>query len=296
MKIVLTGGSGFIGSFLRKFWQNQDLVVLRRPTSSLPSSHPIWDPPSGEFPYQEVEGADLWVHLSGESIEGRWTRAKKERLFQSRVETSRFLVNCLLQLESPPKLVATASAIGYYGKCREEELDELSPAGEGFLASLCQSWEKVWTPFWEKGNRVIFCRFGIVLHPSGGALKRMLLPFRLGLGGPLGSGGQWMSWIHIQDVAKALEFCLETPHITGAVNFTSPHPVTNREFSQTLAKVLKRPAFCRVPPFLLKLLFGREMVEETVLSSLKVVPKKLLEAGFSFSFPKLQEALEDLLR
>ena len=258
------------------------------------------------IPPQLVSGFDAVVHLSGETVAGRWTESKKRRIRDSRVISTRNLANALAAAENPPLTFLCASAIGYYGNRGDELLTEESASGQGFLAELSREWEQSTDLAAQAGIRVANLRLGIVLSRHGGAMKQMLLPFRLGLGGRIGSGRQWFSWIHIDDLVAAVlhimdlgappsQGGLSPGQISGAVNMVAPNPVTNSEFTKALAKMLKRPALFPVPPTALKLLFG-EFANEGLLSSARVVPQKLAEHGFAFRYPELNAALKHLLR
>jgi hypothetical protein len=255
-----------------------------------------WDPEQG-FEASELgalEGVDAVVHLAGESIAKRWSARQKERILSSRVLGSRTLVEGLKKLQRRPPVLVAASAVGYYGNRLDEELDETSPPGSGFLAETCKAWEAETRRATDAGIRVAQLRFGIVLSSKGGALGKMLLPFKLGLGGPVGSGRQWMSWVHIDDVVGAIRFALERAELKGPVNVTAPQPARNGDFSRTLGKVLKRPAFLPAPGFALKIVFG-EMADALLLEGQKVLPRALAKAGYAFKFSELEPALADIM-
>jgi uncharacterized protein (TIGR01777 family) len=243
---------------------------------------------------------DAVIHLSGESVAGLWTASKKQRIRDSRIITSGHLSQALAKAERKPAIFLGASAIGYYGNRGDELLTEKSPPGDGFLSEVCREWESATGPASKAGIPTIHLRTGIVLSRDGGALKPMLLPFRLGLGGRLGHGRQWWNWIHIQDYVAAIQHILQiqrataAPFLNGPVNLVSPNPVTNVEFTATLADTLERPALLPVPAFALKLVFG-EFAEEGMLASARVVPEKLLASGFRFRYPDLKLALAELL-
>jgi uncharacterized protein len=242
-----------------------------------------------------VEGFDHVVHLAGENIAaGRWTPARKAVLRDSRIQGTRLLAETLAGLRHPPRVFVSASAIGYYGNRGDEVMHEESPRGIGFLPDLCQEWESAAGPMSASGIRVVHPRFGIVLSPAGGALGRMLTPFKLGVGGVVGSGKQWMSWISLKDAASALAYCLENDSLRGPVNLVAPQAVTNRDFTRILGRVLKRPAVLPAPAFALRLALG-EMADDLLLSSLRVEPSRLLAAGYPFLYPGLESALRHLL-
>lgn len=247
-----------------------------------------------EVPAQLVSGFDVVVHLSGESVAGRWTQEKKRRIRDSRVVSTDHLAQALAKAEGKPGILICASAIGYYGNRGEETLTEESLSGDGFFPEVCREWEFVTEIASGAGIRTVNLRTGIVLSARGGALKQMLLPFRLGLGGKIGNGYQWWSWIHIDDFVAAVQWLVQHTQISGPVNMTAPNPVTNAEFTKTLAGVLKRPAVLAVPAFAAWLAFG-EFAEEGLLASARVEPKKLVEGGFDFKYPELATALQNLL-
>jgi uncharacterized protein len=246
------------------------------------------------IPSELVSGFDAIIHLSGESIAGRWTAAKKARIRDSRVVSTKNLSDALAKSERPPKTFLCASAIGYYGNRGDEILTEESPSGTGFLSEVCGEWEAATHPAANAAIRTVNLRTGLVLSPDGGALTQMLLPFRLGLGGRIGSGCQWWSWIHIEDFVAAVHHILHDNSLRGPVNMTSPNPVTNVEFTRTLAAVLRRPAILPVPAFAARLAFG-ELADEGLLASARVEPRGLITGGFEFKFPQLGSALQDLL-
>jgi uncharacterized protein (TIGR01777 family) len=242
-----------------------------------------------------LEDMDAVVHLAGENIaSGRWTAERKRRIRDSRVRGTRLLADSLARLKEPPKVLVCASAIGYYGNRPEETVNEDSSSGSGFLPEVCREWEKATKPAEESGIRVVGTRFGIVLSPSGGALAKMLLPFRLGAGGKIGSGQQYMSWISLDDAIGAIDHALVTESLAGAVNVVAPRPVTNSEFTKTLGQVLRRPTLFPMPAIAARLLLG-EMAEELLLASIRVEPARLLATGYKFRHPDLEGALRQLL-
>jgi uncharacterized protein (TIGR01777 family) len=230
------------------------------------------------------------IHLAGEPIIGRWSKAKKRRILESRVVSTKLLAEIFARVERPPTVFLSASAVGYYGDRGEEYLTEKSAAGEGFLASVCTAWEGGSKILEQRGIRVVHTRFGAVIGRNGGILKKMLLPFKLGLGCTLGTGKQWMSWIALKDLTRAIAFCIETPSIEGPVNCVSPNPIRQREFAKCLAASLSRPLFFRIPAWFLRTILG-QMGDEVLLASQRVSPEKLHQKHFSFQAPTLEEAI-----
>ncbi|NOY05419.1 MAG: TIGR01777 family protein [Chlorobi bacterium] len=297
MKVLVSGSTGLIGSALVSLLRSKGYEVIRLVREkSLPDENATyWDIPSGHIETKELEGMDAVVHLTGANLSaGRWTEKRKAAFHESRVRATRVLSDALAGLERPPGVFISASAIGYYGNRGSEKLSEDSPSGTGFLAELCRQWEDATNPAKAKGIRVVTARIGVVLSPRGGALKKLLPFFRLGLGGKMGGGAQYMSWISIHDLVRAFQYCLSHEDLCGLVNFVAPNPVTNAEFTRALATACRRPALLPVPGWVLKLMFG-EMAEETILSSARVLPEKLRASGFDFHFPELQKALRHLL-
>ncbi|HET6371526.1 MAG TPA: TIGR01777 family oxidoreductase [Nitrospiria bacterium] len=295
MKIVISGSSGLIGKAVISALTSQgdDVMRLTRPQSG--SGEVQWDPARGEIDRAALEGSDVVIHLAGESIaSGRWTKAKKERIYRSRVDGTRLLVQTLLQLERPPKTLLCASAIGFYGERGSEPMTEENGSGSFFISGLCRDWEEAARPALDAGIRVVNLRFGIVLSAADGALAKMLLPFRLGLGGKIGSGGQYMSWVSIDDVVGVIQHAIKTETLSGPVNVVAPEPVTNEDFTKTLGRVLGRPTFFPIPAFAARLAFG-EMADELLLASTRVEPLKLQKSGYPFRHPRLEGALRALL-
>jgi uncharacterized protein len=253
----------------------------------------IWHATATDPPEESLESADAVIHLLGEPVGQRWTPAIKKRILATRIDGTRRLVKTLARLEKKPKVLVSASAVGIYGSRGEEMLTERSKSGEGFLADVCTAWEKEADAATLLGIRVVKLRMGMVLSPEGGALSRILLPFRVFLGGTLGKGRQWTSWIHVEDLLDLMLFVIEKPGVAGVVNATAPEPVTNAEFTRTLANVLHRPALFPVPEIALKLLFGEGA--EVALGSQRVIPEAATKAGFHFRHPKLEGALKNLL-
>jgi uncharacterized protein (TIGR01777 family) len=254
-----------------------------------------WNPAARSIGTPALEGLDAVVHLAGDNIaSGRWTAAKKASIRNSRVQGTTVLCEALAQLVKPPNVLLSASAIGYYGDRGETILREESPPGRGFLAEVCQAWEAATAPAAQRGIRVVHLRFGMVLSPAGGALAKMLTPFRLGLGGVIGTGKQYMSWIALDDVLGAIHHALNTEALQGPVNVVAPSAVTNREFTMTLGKVLRRPTRFPLPAFAARLMFG-EMADALLLASTRVVPARLVASEYTFRHAALAEALQHLL-
>ncbi|MCF8034338.1 MAG: TIGR01777 family oxidoreductase [Desulfarculaceae bacterium] len=301
MKVLVTGGSGFVGTTLcaRLLEAGHEVSVLTRSQKGaerLPQGvAPLLGDPTAQGPWQDQAAAhDAFVNLAGASIFNRWSMEYKALIRSSRILTTRNLVQAMGRRPegSAPAVLVSASAVGYYGPRGDEELSEDDQPGSDFLASVCMDWEGEALQARDLGARVVCARFGIVLGTGGGALGQMLPLFRLGLGGPLGSGQQWFSWIHQQDLVGALIFCLEKD-MSGPANCCAPAPVTNRELAASLGRVLHRPAFLPAPGFAIKLAMGE--MGSMVLTGQRVLPQALLRAGFSFQFPELEGALRDLL-
>ncbi|MDB6147453.1 MAG: epimerase [Spartobacteria bacterium] len=300
MKIAITGGTGLIGSELTKslIREGHQLTSLVREAKLSPDDPTIfvrWDIERGEIESpSKLEAHDAVIHLAGESVaEGRWTEEKKRRIHDSRVKGTRLLVETLVRLKQPPKILLSASAIGFYGADRSDEiLTEESSPGADFLAGVSREWEAGALRAKDFGARVVLLRTGIVLSPDGGALRKMLPLFKMGIGGKLGSGRQFMSWIALKDEIAAIRFALVNETVGDAINLTAPHPVTNAEFTETIGRVLSRPTFLRVPPFALRLALGE--MAATALGSLRVLPKRLEAAGYQFEFTELENALRQM--
>jgi len=296
MKVVVSGSTGLIGSALVTFLRAQGLEVSRLVRVREDTEDAVWwDPVAEEIEQTKLEGLDAVVHLAGENIAGRWTADKKRRIRESRLQGTRFLRNTLTQLEKPPQVFVSASAIGYYGDRGDEVLTEESEPGTGFLADLCREWEATTVPATQKGMRVVNPRFGVVLSARGGALAKMLPAFKLGVGGVVGSGRQYWSWIALDDAVGAVHHILKTESLKGPVNVCSPNSVTNREFTQILAEVLGRPAILPMPGLAARLALG-EMASALLLASARVQPTKLLNSGYEFRYPDLKSALRHVLK
>jgi uncharacterized protein len=295
--LVITGGSGLIGQALTRRFEVDGHRVSRVVRSPVRQGDIPWDPVSGQLDPAALEGAHAVVHLAGENLGTRWTKAIKNRIRQSRVQGTRLLSTTLAGLQRPPSVLVSASAIGIYGDQVNRVLDETSPPGDparDFLVSVCLEWEAATEAARAAGIRVVPARFGVVLSDRGGALGKQLLPFRLGLGGRLGSGSQWVSWICIDDTVGAIRHIIANPALDGPVNVTAPTPVINREFTETLGKVLGRPTVIRVPAAALRLAFG-EMAEHTLLSSARVLPTRLVQSGYRFEYPNLEGTFRHVL-
>jgi uncharacterized protein (TIGR01777 family) len=293
-KILVSGSSGLIGAALVPALQSNGYEVVRLVRGASASGRVGWDPAQPLAP-ESVSGFEVIIHLAGESIVGRWTEAKKRRIRESRVQGTRALAAALAKAPQPPRLLISASAIGYYGNRGEETLREDSSSGDGFLPEVCREWEAAAEPASKAGIRAVQMRFGVVLSAVGGALQKMLLPFRMGVGGKVGNGRQWMSWIAIDDLVGAIQHVIKTDTLQGPVNGVGPGPVRNAEFTKTLASVLSRPAIFPMPGFAARLAFG-QMADELLLASQRVEPAKLMASGYVFQKPDLSTALEDILK
>lgn len=296
-RVLLSGSSGLIGSALIASLKSAGARIARLArTSTTPGTTDEerirWDPLQ-PIPPEAVSGFDAVIHLAGESIVGRWTESKKVRLRESRIPTTANLARALAQAKIKPHIFISASAIGYYGNRGDEVLTEESSPGRGFAADMTQEWEQASFPAAHAGIRALQLRTGLVMAKSGGALHKMLPAFKLGLGGKLGDGQQWMSWIDLRDVVGAIQHILRSDLLHGPVNLVAPRPVTNEEFSKTLGSVLSRPAMLPVPAFAARLAFG-EMADELLLASQRVEPAKLISSGYPFRFPTLKQSLESL--
>jgi uncharacterized protein (TIGR01777 family) len=290
--IAITGATGLIGSALV-----DDLTaaghsvrrLVRRAGQRRPGDV-LWDPAAGRLDPHALERVDAVVHLAGEPIAQRWTAAAKRRIRESRVRGTELLAGTIASLAQPPRVLVSGSAMGIYGDRGDEELDETSAPGRDFLAEVATAWEAAAEPAAGAGVRVVRLRTALVLSPRGGALAKLLPPFRMGVGGRLGSGRQWVSWIGLDDAVGAIRHAIGTELLAGPVNLAAPAPVTNAEFTETLARVLRRPAIVPMPAFALRLMFG-EMGEATLLSSQRMRPRRLLDSGYRFLYPALEPAL-----
>ncbi|MCA8964360.1 MAG: TIGR01777 family protein [Planctomycetes bacterium] len=296
MRIAITGASGFVGGALTAQLRAQGIAVVPLVrTANPPEGSSTWDPRGGSLDERHLGAVDAVVHLAGENVAGgRWSRARKQRIRDSRGPATAALCQGLLRLQQPPKVLVCASATGIYGDRGEELLDEGSAPGEGFLPEVARDWEAATRAASDAGIRVVNLRIGMVLDPTGGALGKMLLPFKLGLGGRLGNGRQWISWITRNDLVRAIEFALLTETLRGPALATTPRPVTNREFTAALGAALRRPTWFPAPATALRLLLG-EMADALLLSSQRCRPGALTAAGFKFEQPEVREALVGML-
>jgi uncharacterized protein (TIGR01777 family) len=295
MKILISGSSGLIGSHLVPALKKEGYQVIKliRASSGLVSGEVAWDIHRGILYDHDLEGIDAVIHLAGENLLGRWTEEKKRKILDSRITGTHFLCQQFAQLKKPPKIWLNASAIGCYGDRGDEFLTEESSMGEGFLAEVCKKWERATYPLLNKEISVAYLRFGIVLSKKGGMLKQILPLFKMGFGGIIGLGHQYLSWILLDDLIQAILYLIKNP-VRGPVNMVSPNPVTNEFFTSILGEVLNRPTAIRIPSFLIRLLYG-EMGKELLLGSQRVLPKRLQELGFAFDYPNLEEGLRSLL-
>lgn len=296
MKVLVTGASGLVGSELVPFLAKQGHEVYRLTHSKPHEATDIaWDPMRNQIPKGRIDGVDVVIHLAGENIAGkRWTDAYKQLLRQSRVDVTKLLCETLAKLDHPPKTLICASAVGFYGDRGGDWLNETSAPGAGFLPDLCRDWEAACQPARDCGIRVANLRTGVVLSAKGGALAKMLTPFKLGTGGVLGTGNQYMSWISIDDMLGAIDYCINHETLTGPINLTTPCPVTNYDFTKTLGTVLGRPTIVPLPALAVSLIFG-EMGNALLLASARVMPNRLCESGYQFLYPTIEPALKHLL-
>ena len=288
MRIGVTGASGLLGTALVPALRGAGHAVLR--IGRGPDSDVRWTPATGQLDAAECEGIDAFVHLAGANVGQRWTPGHRREIRDSRVTGTALLARTAAALASQPRVLVSASAVGIYGDAGNAVCDESTPAGHDYLAEVCQAWESSAGAAREAGIRTVHLRFGVLLSRHGGALGKMLPVFRLGAGGRVGDGRQWMSWLSMDDAVGIVNFALDAHALSGAVNATAPSPVTNAEFTETLARVVHRPALFPVPAVALKLLFG-EMAQATLLAGQRVVPRRLLSAGYSFRHATLEPAL-----
>ena len=296
-RFLLCGGSGLIGTALPALWSTRrvEAVHLSRRSHVQGVQAVQWNPTMGDLPTESVDGFDGVLHLAGESIaSGRWTRARKERIRASRVQGTALLANRLAAAQERPRTLVCASAIGYYGDRGADVVNEESAAGTGFLADVAQEWEAAAQPARDAGIRVVHLRLGVVLSSSGGPLALMLPPFKFGLGGPIGSGDQYLSWVTLRDVVRSIDHVLNDDGLSGAINVVAPTPVSQRQFAASLGRVLRRPTVLPLPSWAVSLLLG-EMGRELLLASTRVEPTRLKASGYAFEHDDLDTALRDLL-
>ncbi len=292
MKILITGASGLVGTELQKSFAEKGYEMLLASRSEPKNETYVrWSIEEGFAEPEKLEGIDAVVHLAGENVSGlRWSDEKKKAIRDSRVLGTRNVVDAISKLKNKPKVFVASSAIGFYGERGDEEVNESSAVGSGFLSDVSKEWEAESRRAEDAGIRTVLLRTGIVLSKDGGALGTMLTPFKLGVGGVVGNGKQWMSWISMEDEIAIINFVIENENIRGAVNAVSPNPVTNQEFTKALGEVLYRPTFLPLPEFAVSMVFG-EMGDALLLASTKVLPKRLMDAGFEFKYPDLKPAL-----
>ena len=295
--VLITGAAGFVGTYLTEFLidRGYDVIILSRSAKGNKGNVAYWNPERGEIDIDALQDLDAAVHLAAENIAGRWTDHKKTRIDNSRVLGTKLLSESLASLNKKPEVLISASAIGIYGNRGDEILTEASSHGQGFLADVGVKWEEATKIAKEAGIRACNVRIGLVLGKDGGALKKMLMPFKLGLGGKIGDGKQYWSWIAIDDLIEIIYYLLKNKNLEGPVNAVSPNPVTNSEFTRALGQVLNRPTLIPLPAFAARGLLG-EMADETMLSSTRVIPQKLLDAGFKFKYMDLKNALSGILK
>jgi uncharacterized protein len=299
VRILISGASGFIGSALadKLISSGHRVIRLTRRPVTRGQDAVSWNPQTGLLDAADLEGMEAVVHLAGQGIgDHRWTEAHKARVLDSRVRGTTLLAATIARLETPPKVMLSQSGAHYYGfESGDRPLTEDAPPGGGFLARVVEQWETATEPARRSGIRVVRTRSGVVLSPDGGALKKQLLPFKLGIGGKIGSGRQYFSWISLRDELEAMEFLLERDDISGPVNLVAPYAVTNSEFTRALGAALGRPTFMPVPSLAINVLFGTEMSKEMIFGGQRLVPKRLLEAGFEFRDPEAEAALRSML-
>ena len=298
MRILITGSSGLVGSALVPHLTEKgyDIHRLVRNKKKGDQSPDYWDPQNGDLDVESLENFQVIIHLAGENISSkRWSKNQKEKISQSRIQSTRLLVDKLKNTKNPPRLFISASAIGFYGDRGSEILTEQSSKGNGFLADLVLDWENIALTIQSVGTRSVLLRSGIILSDQGGALAKILLPFKLGIGAILGDGQQYMSWISLTDVVQIIDFIIQNEHISGPVNVVSPEPVTNYQYSKALGKALARPVLFRAPSLILRLVLG-EMADSLLLSSSRVIPQKLIDHAYSFSQPTLDQVFKEIFK
>ena len=296
MRVAVSGASGLVGSALIPVLisAGHEVRPMVRPGGRRAPGSIAWDAEAGSLDLAALQGVDAVVHLAGESIASRWTDERKRRIRDSRVKGTRLVAQSIARLATRPSVLVCASAVGVYGPRGSEPLDERAASGTGFLAEICRAWEAAADPARAAGIRVVHTRFGVILSAQGGALAKMLIPFKLGVAGKVGSGDQYMSWIALDDVVGVIQYALGTAELSGPVNTVAPTPVTNLEFTKTLGRVLSRPTVLPMPAVAARLAFG-EMAQELLLSGQRAVPARLLAIGFRFRYPDLEQALRSIL-
>ncbi|ESU32394.1 hypothetical protein G3A_11800 [Bacillus sp. 17376] len=296
MKIAITGGTGLVGQALSShlIQSGHQVYILTRNSSESHSINPKYVQwlNSGDKPEKELDGIDAIVNLAGATINNRWTDEYKKKIIDSRLQATSEVKRIIEELPTKPSVLVNASAVGYYGTSLRKEFTEQSNKGSDFLADTVDQWEASASQVHDMGVRPVLCRFGVILDKNGGALPRMVLPYKLFAGGKIGSGKQWLSWIHIEDVVRGIIFSIENPKVNGPVNFTAPSPVTMEQFGETLSRVINRPHWMRVPSFALKIMLGEMSI--LVLEGQRAMPEKLISAGFTFRYPELDDALKEI--
>lgn len=294
MKVLISGASGLIGSEVVRalIAKGHQVVRLVRDKKLQSPDSVFWDPDQGILDPKSLSGIDAVINLSGENIASRrWNETQKKKILDSRLNATHTLVRAMTSMANPPKVFISGSAVGFYGDSGFETCTETAQQGKGFLANVCAQWERAAAPALDKGIRTVLLRTGVVLSPDGGALAKMVPPFKLGLGGVLGSGQQYVSWVSIDDIAGIVLYILEYPQLEGPVNAVAPNPVTNAQLTKALGKVLGRPTFIPAPAFILRLILGKEMADEFLLTSTRVAPLQLQNRGYKFKYPDLEQAL-----
>ncbi len=291
MNVLISGASGMVGTALCEALKAQNHTVTRLTRGTPGPSEVTWDPLAGKLDPDALTGIEAVVHLAGENIADRWTDAKKKAIRESRTLGTKTLCDALLKMPAPPKVFVSASAIGFYGNRGDELLTEFSPVGNGFLPDVCREWEAASVPLEKSGVRTVRFRIGVILSAEGGALAKMLLPFKLCVGGVIGDGKQYMSWIALDDVVGAILFALNNPNLSGPVNLVARNAVTNHDFTKALGKVLSRPTILPMPASAARLVFG-EMANDLLLGSTRVKPERLTQAGYDYKHPTLEDALK----
>ncbi|MEI8365009.1 MAG: TIGR01777 family oxidoreductase [Parachlamydiaceae bacterium] len=295
MKILISGASGLIGSALQHALMvaGHHVVVLVRDQKKISEQSVFWDPENGVLDPQALQGVDAVINLAGDNLsQGRWSKKKKRAVLNSRVMATKTLIGAMSRCQSSPKVLINASAVGIYGGRGDEICTEATSVGAGFLADVCRQWEEAAAPAMDNGIRTVFLRTGVVLSSQGGALAKMLPLFKLGLGGNLGTGKQYLSWVAIEDVISIILFALVRDDLKGAINVVAPNAVTNAEFTKILGHVLHRPTVLPVPAFMLRWVVGKEMADELLLSSIRAEPLKLEMLNYEFKYPYLKDALK----